>query len=64
MGRKNTELELRIKCLQIETDLALWEERHKQDERFWRVIERILDSENVEDRKEERDDVSPGTYSR
>lgn len=41
------ELELRIKVLQLETDLALWEERYKLEERFWKVIEKLLDKEEA-----------------
>lgn len=40
--RKTTEL--RIKVLQLETEVQLWKERHKLEERFWRVITTLLDS--------------------
>ena len=45
------EMELRIKILQLETNLALWEERHKLEERFWRVIETLLPKEEAEVKK-------------
>lgn len=35
-------LELRIKNLQLEVELELFKERHRLEERFWRVIERLL----------------------